>query len=313
MGNKYFSAEQFQNDIAIEISPVQMNQIIVLADNNQTAFFSRYDLLGCKGHINAQLVELQLFTDIKISIPEAAPPMLDKADGEYINTIKVNDYLWKTSRMELELYTRSRTGKWVLRGIVPIKSNSGFRYRRSRLIDLFTDNVQSEFGKGGAIGAKLVNVGFGDLKSPDLVNIAGSWIQEPIIVQEQLPYVVNTVNVAGSSSSPSPSPSPSPTPVETINEFQLTLNGQTVILEAREKRTSLTITVVNAGASGGTVFTYDSLGNVNNSSFIDFYSNESGRVITDLNTWKGKVGANQSGFGDPGDEITLKLTEKYTL
>lgn len=316
MGNKYFSAEQFQNDIALEIEPSQMNQIITIADNNQAAFFSEYDLTGCKGHINAQLVELQLFTVINVSIPEVPPPMLSREDGEYANVLRTNDYLWKTSRLELELYTRSRTGKWVMRGIVPIKHNAGFRFRRSRLIDLFTDNVQSEFGRGGAIGCRLVNVGFGNLMRPDLVNIAGSWIQEPIIVQEHHPLVNNTANYY-SSTIASPSPSPSPTPSnEVVNQFELNFVSQTILLEPRATRTSLSITVLTPGFSGGFVNPTDSTtGNLIttlNPNRITWTSQETGKVINDFTTWKGQVRGNQGGFGDPEDRVYLRITEKYT-
>ena len=314
MGNKYFSSEPHQNGIAIELSPSQMGEIVVIADNNQAAFFNQYGLTECKGWINAQVVELQLFTEIVVSIPEVVPPILVKGD-EYSNTIRTNDYLWKTSRMELELYDRSQFGKWVKFGIVPIKHNSGFRYRRSRLLDMLTDNIQSEFSRGGALGVRLVNVGFGNLTPPDLVNIRGSWIQEPVIIQEQLPYVINTINSYGSTASPSPTPSLTPTPTtEVVNEFNIDVPGQTVILQPRTNRTSLTITVITPGASGGRIGAWE------NSNFstaispnpIAWTSSETGKIITELSSWKGEVRANHLGFGDPGDKATLKVTEKYT-
>lgn len=313
MGNKYFSSQQFQNGIAFAFKPQHMGQVVTIIDNNQEQFFSYYDLSNAKGSLNAQLVELYCFSIIETSIPEAAPPVLNREDGEYINIQKTNDWLWKTSRLELELYSKSTFGSWVMFGIIPIKHNAGFRYRRNRVLDMVTDNVQGLLGRGDALGMRLVNAGYGNLTLPDQINIKGGWVQEPIVIQEHLPYVNNTLNVTGSSSSPSPSPTPAPAPVETINEFEITLNTSTQILAARDKRTALTITVVNAGNSGGTVFTYSSTGAVNASPFFDFYSSETGKIITGLNDWKGAVGANQTGFGDPGDAVTLKVTETYTL
>lgn len=314
MGNKYFSSQQHQNDIAFSFSPVQMNQMVVLLDNNQATFFNRYGLTGCKGWISAQLIELYLYADITVSIPEVKPPELIRND-DYNNTVKTNDYLWKTSRMELELYKRSRFGSWIIFGVVPIKHNAGFRYRRSRLIDMFTDNVQSELGRGGAVGVRLMNVGFGSLTPPDKVSIVGSWIQEPVIIQEQLPYVTNTVNSYGATSSTSPSPSPSPTPTtEVVNEFNIDVPGLTTVLQARAKRTSLTITVLTPGASGGAIGAWEN----NNFSTavspnpIAWTPSETNKIITGLTSWKGEVRANHYGFGDPGDKATLKITEKYT-
>lgn len=315
MGNKYFSSQQHQNDIAFEFNASHMGQIVTLLDNNQASFFNQYDLTGCKGWISAQLVELYLYADIAVSIPEVKPPELVRGE-DYLNTIRTNDYLWKTSRLELELYKRSRFGSWVIFGIVPIKHNAGFRYRRSRLIDMFTDNVQSELGRGGAVGIRLVNVGFGNLTPPDKVSIVGSWIQEPVIIQEQLPYVTNTVNSYGSTVSPSPSPSPTPTPsAEVTNEFTTGLIvTSTTVLQPRATRTSLTITVVTPGLSGGRVGAWE---NNNWASGIspnpvNWLSSENGKIITTFNTWKGEVKCNQNGFGDPGEEIQLKVTEKYT-
>lgn len=311
MGNKYFSSEQHQNDIAVEIAPTQMGQIVILADNNQSTFFSIYGLTGAKGWINAQLVELYCFSEINISIPEVRPPELKREDGEYANIQKTNDYLWKTSRLELELYKRGRNRKWILIGIVPIKHNGGFRYRRNRLMDLFTDNVQAEFGRGGAIGVKLVNVGYGNLQSPDKLTIQGSWIQEPVVVQEQLPAVVNTAYFTGTSGTDENTTPPSN---EVTNEFNIQIPGSTLILQSRATRISLVITVVTPGASGGAVGAW-----ANNNFASGFPTNpvswtpsEAGKIITAFDAWKGEIRANHYGFGDPGDTATLKITEKYT-
>lgn len=312
MGNKYFSSEQHQNDIAVEITPTQMGQIVVLADNNQSTFFSIYGLTGAKGWINAQLVELYCFSEINISIPEVRPPELRREDGEYANIQKTNDYLWTTSRLELELYKRTRNRKWALIGIVPIKHNGGFRYRRNRLMDLFTDNVQSEFGRGGAIGIKLINVGYGNLQSPDKLVIYGSWIQEPVIVQEQLPAVVNTAYFTGTSGSNGGTTPPQNN--EVTNEFTVSGIDWIVVVLERSTRISLSIEVITAGFSGGRVGARDAAGNwltnlANNP--VNWSSSEGGRIITTFTDWKGKLEACQNGWGDPGDSITLKITEKY--
>lgn len=311
MGNKYFSSDQFQNTIAFAFKPQHMGQIVTIIDNNQEQFFSYYDLSNVKGSLNAQIIELYSFSTIEVSIPEATPPILDKADGEYVNVQKTNDWLWKTSRLELELYSKSVFGSWVLFGVVPIKHNAGFRYRRNRLLDMVTDSVQGILGRGGSLGMKLVNVGYGNLTLPDQVNITGGWIQEPIIVQEHLPTVNNTANYYGSSASPSPSPSPTPSTNETINEFEIVVATATTLLQPRATRTGLTITVINAGAWGGAVGAWEN--NTWVGSTVDFYSNAEGLVIDQFNTWKGEVKANHIGFGDPGDEITLRIRETYTI
>lgn len=307
MGNKYFSSEQHQNDIAVEITPTQMGQIVILADNNQSNFFSTYGLTGAKGWINAQLVELYSFSTINISIPEVRPPELKREDGEYANIQKTNDYLWTTSRLELELYKRTRNRKWVLIGIVPIKHNGGFRYRRNRLIDLFTDNVQSEFGRGGAIGVKLVNVGYGNLQSPDKLTIYGSWIQEPVIVQEQLPAVVNTAYFTGTSGTDGGTTDPPSN--EVTNEFNVNIPGETVLLSPRATRTSVIITVLTPGNYGGSIYKIE-----NNSpvGFVDYASTDTNRIVEDFSSYKGEIRANNAGFGFEGDASTLKITEKYT-
>lgn len=311
MGNKYFSSDQFQNTIAFAFKPQHMGQIVTIIDNNQEQFFSYYDLSDVKGSLNAQIIELYSFSIIEVSIPEATPPILDKADGDYVNVQKTNDWLWKTSRLELELYSKSVFGSWVLFGVVPIKHNAGFRYRRNRLLDMITDSVQGILGRGGSLGMKLVNVGFGNLNLPDQVNITGGWIQEPIIVQEHLPTVNNTANYYGSSASPSPSPSPTPTTNETINEFEIVVANSTVLVQPRATRTGLTITVIDAGAWGGAVGAWEN--NTWVGSTVDFAANAEGLVISQFNTWKGEMRANHSGFGDPGDEITLRIKETYTI
>lgn len=312
MGNKFFSAAQKQNNISFKFAPNQMGQVITLVDANKHRLFTAYGLRDAIGWTNVQIIELYCTSDITSSIPEATPPVLDRADGEYANLQKTQDYLWKTSRLELELYSRIKGGIWNYFGTVPLKHNSGFRYRRHRLIDLLTDNVQAEFGEGGALGVKLANVGYGNLAAGDRISIIGSWIQEVVIIQEQLPYVTNTAYFTGTSSSGNGT-TPPPTN-ETINEFNIQIPSQTVVLQPRATRTSLTITVTTPGFSGGFVGAWEN--NTWKSGFtsnpVNWDSSETGKIITDFTTWKGEVRANQAGFGDPEDTATLKITEKYT-
>lgn len=313
MGNKYFSSDQFQNTIAFAFKPQHMGQIVTIIDNNQEQFFSYYDLSDVKGSLNAQIIELYSFSTIEVSIPEATPPILDKADGDYVNVQKTNDWLWKTSRLELELYSKSVFGSWVLFGVVPIKHNAGFRYRRNRLLDMITDSVQGILGRGGSLGMKLVNVGYGNLALPDQVNITGGWIQEPIIVQEHLPSVINTAYFTGTTGSNGGNTNP---PNEVINEFTISGVDWLTVCEERPNRTSLSIEVVTAGFSGGRVGARDAAGNwltnlANNP--VNWTSSEGGRIITTFTDWKGKLEACQSGWADPEDSISLKITEKYTI
>lgn len=314
--NKFFSAAQKQNNISFRFSPNQMGQIVTLIDASKHRLFSRYGLTKNIGWTNVQIVELYCTSDITTSLYEIKPPILNREDGEYANIQKTQDYLWTTERIELELYSRIQGGSWNFFGSVPLKHNSGFRYRRHRLIDLLTDNVQAEFGEGGALGARLVNVGYGNLSASDRVSIIGSWIQEVVLVQEQITSVSNIANFYGSSASASPSPSPTPTVNEVTNEFTTPLiKTATTILAARSSRTALTITVVTPGASGGFVGAW-----VNNAWASEFTSNpvtwtasETNKVITAFNSWKGDIRCNQGGFGDNADAFALKITEKYTL
>lgn len=317
MPNKFFSAAQKQNNISFKFASNQMGQIVTLVDANKAKLFNKYSLKNATGWTNVQIVELYCTSDITLSIPEVEPPALNRADGEHANLLKTQDYLWKTSRLELELYSRTQGGAWNYFGTVPLKHNSGFRYRRHRLMDLLTDNVQAEFGEGGALGVKLINAGYGNLNAGDRISIIGSWIQEVVLVQDQIPYVVNTAYFTGTSSSASPSPSPSPTPTtnEVTNEFTTALiSSQTTILQPRATRTGLTITVITPGLSGGRVGAWEN--NAWASGFavnpINWTSSETNKIITNFNTWKGEVRCNQNGFGDPGEEIKLKITEKYT-
>lgn len=313
MPDKYFSSAQKQNNIAFSFSTAQAasQQIVTLVDCNKFRLFNRYNLRNAVGWINAQIVELYCTSSI-ISIPEVAPPILNREDGEYANLQKTQDYLWKTSRIDLELFSRVQNRPWVYIGSVPLKHNSGFRYRRHRLIDLLTDNVQCEFGEGGALGARLVNVGWGNISASDRVSIIGSYIEEAVLVQDQLPSVINTANFSGTSGGTAPAPAPT----EVTNEFTTPgIRQSTKILDPREKRTSLVITVQTAGASGGVVGAW-----VNNNwsstispNPISWTSSQAGLVINGLTNWKGEVRANQAGFGDIVDSISLRVVEKYTL
>lgn len=181
--------------------PTQMGKNVILIDNHAHKIRGKFGLWDVPGWINALVHDLWVTAKVN-SLPEVTLPLLGEFDTQQEQLQKTLLYEWGSARLELELLLGDGSGRWASFGEAAIKNTNGFRYRKHRGLDMMTDNPGFQLEEGYQVAAKLINVGFGDLKVTDKIDIIGTWSQEFVAVQAQPPYVVN--NNYGSSTAPTP-------------------------------------------------------------------------------------------------------------
>ncbi|MBD2130699.1 hypothetical protein NDI39_10000 [Microcoleus sp. ZQ-A2] len=145
-----------------------------------------------KGWINGFVHDCWVTAKIR-SLPEVKLPLFGNEDTPTDQLNKTLLYEWGTDRLELEILLGDGLGNWGSFGETAIKNSNGYRYRKHRALDLMTDQSGFQLEENFKIGARLINVGFGDLTRADKVDILGSWTQEFVTIQPQPVYVTNNV------------------------------------------------------------------------------------------------------------------------
>lgn len=255
-----FQPVKMHRNILASLKKAQMGKTVILCENTSHKIRGKFGMWNVPGWINALLTDLWVTAQVS-SLPEVKLPIIEDGETQTERLNKTILYEWGTARLELRFLLGDPLGNWASFGETSIKNPSGYRYRKHRVLDLITDNPGYSLEENWKLGVQLLNVGFGDLKDSDRLDITGAWTQEFVAIQAQPPYVVNTVSGSGSNS-PSPSPSPTPTPIvnPTFTLAYSTANSTTAIANTDEKL-KLTITDVPNNTQL-TVHWYKSVNNV---------------------------------------------------
>lgn len=195
-----FQPVSMHRNILVSLAPVQMGRTVILADNTANRIRGKYGLEKVKGWINGFIHDCWVTAKVR-SLPEVKLPIFGEFETPSDQLTKTLLYEWGTARLELELVLGDGLGQWASFGETAIKNSNGYRYRKHRALDLMTDQSGFQLEENFKIGARLINVGFGDLTNADKVDIIGSWTQEFVTIQPQPVYVVNNV-YGGSGTAP---------------------------------------------------------------------------------------------------------------
>lgn len=223
-------------NILFNMLPVHMGKTITLVENSPARIRGKFSLWNVPGWVNGFIDDLWVTAKIR-GLPEVKLPIIEDGETSTERLQKTLLYEWGTARLELEFLLGDEQGRWASFGETAIKNSNGYRYRKHRAIDIITDNPGYRLQENWKIGARLVNVGFGDLTNKDVIDFTGSWNQEFIAIQAQPAYVIN--NVYGGTGSASPTPTPTPTPDPT---FALSLpEGKTSVVANNNEQIILSI------------------------------------------------------------------------
>lgn len=127
--------------------------------------------------VNAFIKNLKAYAQIK-SLAPVNLPNISIEDSETERLYKVLDVEWQSPRYQLNLYISDNATDWHLTGGISLLNPSGYPYRVYNLMDLYTDNLAIELGENGRVGVQVQDVGYGLLKTNDLITVHGSYILE---------------------------------------------------------------------------------------------------------------------------------------
>lgn len=158
----------------------------VLPTLTELGLSSDYKVLAC----NLIIKDLKLYTAIK-SLPLAPIPDLQLTDSDTEKILKLVENENRAYRYQVSLSLNYNNNNYAI-GSLSIINTQGYRYRYYNLIDVIEGAL--ELSKGFSLQISQQNVGYGYIKSNDLLNIIGHCILEVIVLT---PDVVNTINTGG--------------------------------------------------------------------------------------------------------------------
>lgn len=126
------------------------------------------------------------------------------------------DSVWKGARIHLEVLIKVGSGDWHSLVTASLQNQESLPYYKIPLLGYLTDGLAFAVAKNTALGARIVNGGYGLLSGNDKVLIYGDVHEEGTLITE----TSNTIVYCGSGGTnpvPNPTPTPTPNPVPTPN------------------------------------------------------------------------------------------------
>lgn len=183
--------------ISVPITPADGENIIIVVNNDQAAYKSRFGISENTFSLNGFVDELFCFARLKNSLAEAPGIDFLPTDTKDERTAKSVAYEWGPHpRIELYVWVRKNPGTttnptpWNLVGSTSLMNPAGHPWRRYRLHSLLTDNLGRKLGPNGQVGVSLKDVGHGLIKSSlDVITIDGAYSQECVIFTPTNPQI----------------------------------------------------------------------------------------------------------------------------